>query len=139
MSSAPFIIPAEFSPAETRKSVEKALEQTRERFQKLNDATKSAFGSFDSSASIVGKGFSEFHSKAFEAFRANSALIFEFCGALSASRTVSDAVALAPAHVNRQFQALNEQTKDLSALAQKIAKESVEPFKEIGKTVLPSA
>ena len=140
MSDASFKIPAEFSADEARKIAEKGVAQTREAFEKLNAAAKNAFGSFDASASIVAKGCSEFNAKALEAFQANSALTFEYLDALTGAKTVSDAVALAPAHASKQFQALKDQTKDLSSLAQKIAPESAEPLKAvIGKTFQPLA
>ena len=135
MSSDPFKIPAEFSAA-----AEKGLAQSRATFEKFNAAGKGAFGSIDASALIVAKGLNEFNAKAFEAFQANSALTFEFFGALTGAKTASDAISLAPAHANKQFQALKDQTKDLSSLAQKIAKELVGPLKDvIGKTLQPLA
>lgn len=138
MSDASFKIPAEFSADEARKIAEKGVAQTRETVEKLNAAAKNALGVFDASASIVATGFSEFKAKAFEAFQANTALTFEYFEALAGTRTVSDAVALAPAHASKQFEALKDQTKDLSSLAQKIAQESAEPLKAvIGKTFQP--
>jgi phasin len=138
MSDAPFKIPTEFSTEEARKAAEKGLAQTRDAVEKLNSAAKNTLGAFDASASIVAKGFSEFNAKAFEAFKANSALTFEFFNALTGAKSVSDAAALAPAHAGKQFQALKDQTKDLSSLAQKIAQESAEPLKAvIGKTFQP--
>ncbi len=140
MSDASFKIPTEFSAGEARKIAEKGVAQTREAFEKLNAAAKNAFGAFDASATIVATGFSEFKSKAFEAFQANSALTFEYFDALAGTRTLSAAAALAPAHASKQFQALKDQTTDLSSLAQKIAQESAEPLKAvIGKTFQPLA
>lgn len=138
MSNAPFKIPAEFNAEEARKAAEKGLAHSRETFEKFNAAAKGAFGSMDASASIVSKGLIEFNAKAFEAFQANSALTFEFFGALMGTKTVSDAIALAPAHANKQYLALKDQTKDLSSLAQKIARESVGPLKDaLDKTLQP--
>jgi hypothetical protein len=121
----------EFAAQEARKAAEKGVVQSRETFEKFNTAAKGAFRSIDASALIVTKGLSEFNAKAFEAFQANSALTFEFLRALSGTKTVSDALSLAPAHANKQFQALKDQTKDLSALAQKIAQESVAPLQDV--------
>jgi hypothetical protein len=138
MADTSFKIPGEFSADEARKVAEKGLAQTRDTVEKLNTAAKNALGAFDASASIVAKGFSEFNAKAFEAFKANSAITFEYFDALTGTKTFSDALALAPAHADKQFQALKDQTKDLSSLAQKIAHESAEPLKAvIGKSFQP--
>jgi hypothetical protein len=140
MSDASFKIPAEFSADEARKAAEKGLAQSRDAVEKLHVATKNALGAFDTSASIIAKGLSEFNAKAFEAFQANSALTFEYFDALTGTKTVSDAIALAPAHAGKQIQALKDQTRDLSSLAQKIAQESAEPLKAVlGKTFQPQA
>jgi hypothetical protein len=120
---------------EARKVAEKGLVPSRETFETVNAAAKGAFGSIDASASIVAKGLTELNAKAVEAFQANSALTFEFLRALTGSKTVSEAISLAPAHANKQFQALKDQTKDLSALSQKIAQDSFAPLKDaVSKT-----
>ena len=138
MTDAPFKIPAEFSADQARKATEQGLAQTREAVEKLNTAAKNTLGAIDASASIVAKGLSEFNAKAFEAFKANSALTFEFFGALTGTRTLSGALALAPEHAGKQYQALKDQTKDLTSLAQKIAQESAETLKAvIGKNFEP--
>jgi phasin len=140
MSSAPFQIPKEISIDEARKTTEKGLAQSRAAFEKFNAAAKETYASIDSGASIAAKGLSEFNAKAFEAFQANTAMTFDFFSALTGSKSVSDIIALAPAHASKQFQALKDQTKDLSSLAQKIVKESAEPLKSaIGKSFPPQA
>lgn len=140
MSSEAIKIPKEFSAEEARKAAEKGLAQSRETFKKVNAAAKGAYGSIDASALIFAKGVSELNAKAFAAFQANSALSFEFLRALSGTKTVSDAISLAPAHANKQFQAFKEQTKDLSALTQKIAQEFFAPLKDaVSKTFQPLA
>ncbi len=140
MSNVPFKIPAELSAAEARKAAEKGLAHSREMFEKFNAAAKDAFDSIEVSSSIAAKGLSEFNAKAVEAFQANSALAFEFFGALAGTKRFSDAIALAPAHANKQYRALAAQSKDLSSLAQKIAQESVGPLKDsIIKTFQPLA
>jgi hypothetical protein len=134
------IVSNEFPVEEARKTVEQGVAKSRETFEKVNAAAKGAFGSIDASALIVAKGLSEFNTKAFEAFQANSALTFDYLSALTRTKNVSDAISLAPAHANKQFQALKDQTKDLSALAEKIAQDAVGPLKDvIGKTFQPLA
>ena len=138
MANSAFQFPTEFSFDKARETAGQALSQSRAAFEKINAATKETHGSFDASASIAAKGLRELNAKAFEAFQANTALAFEFFNALTGTKNISDAIALAPAHADKQFQALKDQTKDLSTLAQKIVTESAEPLKgAIGKTFQP--
>jgi phasin len=131
MSTAPFQFPAQFNSDEARKVAEKGLAQTREAFEKVNAAAKEALVSVDASTSVVVKGLSEFNAKAFEAFQANTASTFELLTALSGAKSASELAALAPSLVNKQVEALKDQTKDLTALAQKIVTEAAAPLKDV--------
>lgn len=112
-----------------RKFAEKGVSQTREAFEKLNATAKQAASSLDASSAVVAKGLSEFNAKAFEALQANTYLTFDHLARLAGSKSVTEAVSLQSAHAEKQLKALNDQAKDLSDLAQKIAKESIEPLK----------
>jgi phasin len=118
-----------------RKIAEQGLTQTREAYEKFSATAKQTATWIDTSAAVVAKGLSEFNAKAFEAVQANTYSTLDYLSALAASKTVSDAAALQSAHAEKQIKVLNEQTKDLSDLAQKIVKESFEPLKgQIEKT-----
>ena len=79
---------------------------------------------------------SEFNAKSFEALQANFTSAFDFVSALSGVKSFPEAVTLQQAHARKQIEALTAQSKDLTALAQKIATASVEPLKaQIGKTL----
>ena len=45
-------------------------------------------------------------------------------------KSLSEVVELSTAHMRRQFEALTAQTKELTALAQKVATETTEPLKD---------
>jgi hypothetical protein len=46
-----------------------------------------------------------------------------------AAKTLSEMVELSSTHARKQFEALTQQSKELSALAQKVATETAEPIK----------
>ena len=50
--------------------------------------------------------------------------------AMALSVEVSEVVELSTAHARKQFDALSEQVKELSAFAQKVANDTAEPLKE---------
>ena len=60
--------------------------------------------------------------------QANADAVFELARRLAAVRQPPDMVELWTAHAKKQFETLTEQTKELSALGQKIAGESAEPI-----------
>ncbi len=72
---------------------------------------------------------SEFNAKAFEAFCANTGAAFDLLTSLAGVTSPTEIVALQSDFAEKQFKALNEQAKDLSALARKIATDCVEPIK----------
>lgn len=122
-----------------RKIAEKGVSQTRDAFEKLNASAKEAAGTLDASASVVAKGLSEFNAKAFEAVQANAYLTLDYLASLAGSKSVTEALKLQSAHADKQIKVLNDQAKDLSDLAQKIAKESLEPLKGQFEKVLKVA
>ena len=59
----------------------------------------------------------------------NTNAAFDFAGELIAAKTLSEMVELSSTHARKQFEALTQQSKELSALAQKVATETAEPIK----------
>jgi phasin len=76
------------------------------------------------------KGASDYGLKVIEAARINTNACFYFATELMAVKSLSEMVELSTAHTRKQFEALTTQTKDLAALAQKVATESAEPLKD---------
>ncbi len=65
-----------------------------------------------------------------EATRANTNATFDFYTELMNVKSYSDIIELSTAHARKQFEAVTAQTKDLAALAQKMATETAEPIKD---------
>jgi phasin len=59
--------------------------------------------------------------------QANAEAVFELVRQLANAKAPSDIMELWTSHARKQFEALSEQTKELTALGQKIASESAEP------------
>jgi phasin len=60
--------------------------------------------------------------------QANTDAVFELARRLATTKAPSDITELWTSHAKKQFETLTEQTKELSALGQKIAGESAEPI-----------
>jgi phasin len=70
----------------------------------------------------------DFNVKMIGAARANAEAAFDFVLQVATAKAPSDIVELWTAHGQKQFERLSEQTKELTALGQKIAGESAGPF-----------
>jgi phasin len=116
-------------PEAFRHLAEKGVQQAKEAYARVKTAAEEATDMMEDTYATATKGATEFHLKAIEALRANVNASFDYASDMAGAKTLSEAVELAASHMRKQYDALSAQTKELSALAQKIAGESTEPFK----------
>ncbi len=81
----------------------------------------------------------DFNVKMIDIAHANMESFFGFARQLATAKAPSDIMELWTAHARKQFETLTEQTKELSALGQKMAKESAEPIARSVNQVLKKA
>lgn len=123
-----------------RKVVEKGVAETRAAYAKVKTAAEEATGALESSYSTATKGVIAFNTKTLDALRANAEANFDFVKAVINAKSVSEFVTLQSEHASKQVEAINAQTKEIAALAQKIAAETVEPIKsQVARTFSLSA
>ncbi len=96
-----------------------------------NEQTKEA----QDSAVTVEQGYSvtvenirDFNVKMIDMARTNAEAVFGFARQLATAKTPSDIVELWTTHARKQFEMLSEQTKELTALGQTMARDSAEPI-----------
>ena len=116
-------------PAAFREFAEKGVSQAKDNWEKMKAATEEATDLLEDSYSTAAKGASDYGLKLIEAARANTNAAFDFACELMAVKSFSEVVELSTAHARKQFDAMSAQTKELTALAQKVATESSEPLK----------
>jgi phasin len=118
-----------------RRAVEKGVADTRAAYAKAKTAAEEATEALESSYSTATKGAVAFNTKALDALRANAEANFDFVKAVINAKSVSEFVTLQSEHASKQVEAINVQAKEIAALAQKIAAESVAPIKsQVAKT-----
>jgi phasin len=117
-------------PAAFREFAEKGVNQAKDNWEKMKAATEEATDLIEDSYANASKGAADYGLKVIEAARANSNAAFDYASQLLTVKSLSEAVELSTAHMRKQFDAMSEQAKDLSTLAQKIATETTEPLKE---------
>src|SRR5436190_23812113 len=124
-----FEIPKVEMPAAFREFAERGVAQAKDTYEKMKAAAEEATDVLETTYSTATKGASDYGLKMIEAARVNTNAAFDFAGELMAAKTLSEMVELSSTHARKQFEALTQQSKELSALAQKVATETAEPIK----------
>jgi phasin len=109
--------------------VEKGLSETRANYAKAKSAADEATSALETSYASAKTGVAEINAKAIDALKANAEANFDFFKSILSAKTFSDVVTLNTEFARKQVEALTGQSKELSAIAQKVATETVEPIK----------
>ena len=125
-----FEMPKMEVPAAFREFAEKGASQAKENYEKMKAAAEEATDVLEDTYANAAKGAADYGQKLIEATRANTNAAFDFYTELMPVKSYSEVVELSTAHARKQFEAVTAQTKDLAALAQKMATETAEPIKD---------
>jgi phasin len=121
-------------PAAFREFAEKGMSQAKDSYEKLKTAAEEATDVLEAAYVNASRGSAEYGLRLIEAARANTSAAFDFAAGLMGVKSVSEMIELSTGHARKQFETLSEQTKELTALAQKVATEASEPIKNgVGK------
>lgn len=116
---------------QVRKAAEKAVEDSKAGYGKVKDFAEQATASVEETLRVAQNGAVEFNTKAIDVLRAQANAGFDLFAALLGAKSVSEAIQLNAEHARKQFEAASTQAKELQALAQKVAADSVEPLKGV--------
>ncbi|SRR6266700_2528081 len=125
-----FEMPKMEIPAAFRELAEKSVSQAKENYEKMKFAAEEATELLEGTYATASKGASDYGLKVIEAARLNTNAAFDFAAELMTVKSFSDFVELSTGHARKQFETLTAQTKELAALAQKVATDTTEPVKE---------
>jgi phasin len=125
-----FEMPKMEIPAAFRELAEKSVSQARETYEKMKSAAEEATDVFEDTYATATKGVADYGLKVIEAARENTNAAFDFATRLMTVKSMAEVVELSTAHTRKQFEALTAQSKELVAIAQKVATDSAEPVKE---------
>lgn len=116
-------------PPAFRELAEKGVAQAKESYEKMKAVAEEATDVLEDTYTTAAKGAADYNLKVIEAARANANAAFDYAKELLDAKSLSDFVELSTAHARKQFEAITAQTKELAALAQKVATDTVEPIK----------
>ena len=121
-------------PIAFREFAEKSIAQAKDAYDKVKLVAEEATGMLEDACSTAVKGAADYNSKVIEAARTNANSIFDFANRLVNVKSMAEVAELSTAHARKQFELFTEQTKELAALAQKVATDTAEPMKSgVGK------
>src|ERR1700739_4800017 len=116
-------------PAAFREFAERGVAQAKDTYEKMKAAAEEATDVLETTYSTATKGASDYGMKVIETARINTNSAFDFANELIAAKTLSEVIELSSAHARKQFEELTEQSKEITALAQKVATDPAEPMK----------
>lgn len=124
-----FDLPRMEVPAAFREIAERSVAQARDGYERMKAVAENTTDVLEDTYATATKGATSYTLKAIEAARTNTNAAFDFASELLTAKSLSEAVELTSTHVRERFEALVEQTKQLTAIAQKVAVETSEPLK----------
>jgi phasin len=124
-----FDMPKMEVPAAFREIAEKSVSQAKDNWEKMKSVTEEATDVLESSYATASKGASDYGMKVIDLARTNTNAAFDFATQLFAAKSISEVVELSSSHARSQFETATAQAKELTALAQKVTTETVEPIK----------
>jgi phasin len=124
-----FELPKVEMPAAFREFAERGVAQCKDTYEKMKAAAEEATDMLETTYATATKGASDYGLKMIDAARVNTNAAFDFAGELITAKTLSEVIELSSAHARKQFEALARQSKELGALAQKVATDAAEPIK----------
>ena len=124
-----FDLPKLEVPAAFREIAEKGVAQAKDAYERVKAAAEEATDLLEDTYTTAAKGAADYNLKVIEAARANTNAAFDYARELLDVKSFSEIIELSTAHARKQFEAVSEQSKELAALAQKVATETTEPLK----------
>ena len=110
-------------------AAQNGFSQTKETSEAMTRATSQSIDLFRDCYVTGLSSAHEYNAKVMEFAKGNTEAGFSFAKKLSDAKSPSEFLELTAEYSRKQFETLTDQTKDLSALAQKVAVAAVEPLK----------
>jgi len=130
MSTDPFSAVTPFQiPEQFRAFAENGVSQAREGYQKFKAAAESNNEALEAAYTSATKGASDFTAKLVDIAQTNVTSSLDFAQSLLGVKSFPEVFELFNGHTRKQFEAFTAQSKDIAAFSQKVATETVEPFK----------
>ncbi len=118
-----------------RSLFEKGIVQSRAKYAEAKSAAEEASAAVEASLGAARNGVIKFNVMTLEALKAGADANFDLFKSLTTAKSVSEFVTLSTEFTRKRFDDASTQSKELAALARKVAEETVAPIKtQVAKT-----
>lgn len=117
------------APQQFRDMAEKSATESKKAFKTMSAASSEAADVMKNCYSTAIKGAQDYNNKFIEFTHANTNAAFNFAHRISSVKSPSEFVELSTEHAFQQVETLTNQTKELTALAQRVTLATAEPLK----------
>ena len=124
-----FEAPKVETPVVFREFAEKTIAQAKQAYDKMKTTAEESTAVLEDTYQTAAKGVTAYNLKIIETARINTNALLDFASQFVTVKSLSEAVELSSTHARRQFETFSTQSKELTALAQKIASDTAEPIK----------
>jgi phasin len=124
-----FELPKMEVPAAFREIAEKSISQAKDNYERMKAVAEEATDVMEETYATATKGSTEYGLKLIDAARSNTNAAFDFVSQLITVKSFSEAIELSTTHARKQFEAVTEQSKELTSIVQKVANDTAEPVK----------
>jgi phasin len=128
-AGSPFDMPKMATPQALAQFAENGAAQVRESYEKMSAATAEASNLIQNSCTTVAKGAVEYNAKLIDIACANANAAFDYARELNAMKSPAQFLEVTSEHARRLFGVFTEQSRELAALAQRLASEAAEPLR----------
>ena len=111
-----------------RELTQQGAAYSKDMYEKTNAAAEEANKVLERTYATVTKGAADFNLQSLEMARTNTNAAFDFARQLVGVKSPSEFLELSAAHARKQFETFTEQAQHLTALAQKVTTEVVQPL-----------
>ena len=118
------------TPEAVRVMAEKAVDQSREVYDRSKDALDASVATFERTFDAAGQGAVAFNRKIIEIAQRNVNSGFDLAKSLAGAKNLSEMVELQAAYWQKLLNTLTSQAEEVRALATKVAAAAGEPFKQ---------
>jgi phasin len=116
-------------PEGVRAMAEKSVAQTRQAYDRSQDAFDSSLTTFERSFDAASQGAAAFNRKFVDIARRNIEASFELATSLAGAKTLADMVELQSAFWRKQLGVLTAQAEEVRALSTKVTADTAEPIR----------
>ena len=116
-------------PEAVRSAAEKTVAQTRDVYDRSQNALDASIATFEKSFDAAGQGAAAFNRKIIDIARRNLNSVFDLAKSLASAKDLAQVVELQAAYWQKQFSALTAQAEEVRALSTKVTAAAAEPIK----------